>query len=129
MCGTGSVTPWICWLQAGEQAAFQKLWERYVRRLVGLARKRLQGAPRSAADEEEVVLSAFDSFFRRAQEGHFPKRLDRNDLWQLLVLIAGRRRRTWPSTSAGSDGAAAGCITPLPYLEETALGEVFSSRT
>jgi DNA-directed RNA polymerase specialized sigma24 family protein len=89
--GAGSVTHWIGQLKAGEQAAFQKLWERYFRRLVGLARKRLQGAPRYAANEEDVVLSAFDSFFRRAREGHFPKLLDRNDLWQLLVLIAGRK--------------------------------------
>jgi DNA-directed RNA polymerase specialized sigma24 family protein len=91
MSGTGSVTHWICRLQAGEQVAFQKLWERYFRRLVGLVRKRLQGAPRCAADEEDVVLSAFDSFFRRAREGRFPQLLDRNDLWQLLVLIAGRK--------------------------------------
>jgi DNA-directed RNA polymerase specialized sigma24 family protein len=87
----GSVTQWIHQLKAGDQAAFQKLWESYFRRLVGLARKRLQGAPRAAADEEDVALSAFDSFFRRAQEGHFPRLLDRHDLWQLLVLIAGRK--------------------------------------
>jgi DNA-directed RNA polymerase specialized sigma24 family protein len=91
MSGTGSVTHWIRRLQAGEQAAFQKLWERYFRRLVGLARKRLRGAPRGAADEEDVALSAFDSFCRRAREGRFPKLLDRDDLWQLLVLIAGRK--------------------------------------
>jgi hypothetical protein len=41
--GAGSVTHWIRRLQAGEQAACQKLWEGYFRRLVGLARKRLQG--------------------------------------------------------------------------------------
>jgi DNA-directed RNA polymerase specialized sigma24 family protein len=87
----GSVTHWLRQLPAGEQAAFHKLWERYVRRLLGLVRKRLHGAPRAAADEEDVVLSAFDSFFRRAQEGRFAKLLDRHDLWQLLVLIAGRK--------------------------------------
>ena len=91
MSGTGSVTHWIRRLQAGEQAAFQKLWERYFRRLVALARKRLRGTPRCAADEEDVALSAFDSFFRRAREGRVPNLFDRNDLWQLLVLIAGRK--------------------------------------
>jgi DNA-directed RNA polymerase specialized sigma24 family protein len=75
----------------GEQAALQKLWERYFHRLVVLARKRLRGTPRCAADEEDVALSAFDSFFRRAQEGRVPNLLDRNDLWQLLVLIASRK--------------------------------------
>jgi DNA-directed RNA polymerase specialized sigma24 family protein len=89
--GTDSVTHWIHQLKAGEQAAFQKLWKRYFRRLVGLARKHLLGTPRQTADEEDVALSAIDSFFRGAQEGRFPKLHDRNDLWQLLVLIAGRK--------------------------------------
>jgi DNA-directed RNA polymerase specialized sigma24 family protein len=89
--GAGSVTHWIRRLEAGDQVAFQKLWEGYFRRLVGLARKRLQGAPRYAADEEDVALSAFDSFCRRAREGRFPRLHDRHDLWQLLVLIAGRK--------------------------------------
>jgi DNA-directed RNA polymerase specialized sigma24 family protein len=88
---SGSVTYWIRQLPAGDQAAFQKLWERYFQRLVGLARKRLQRVPRQAADAEDVALSAFDSFFRRAREGRFPQLVDRRDLWQLLVLIAARK--------------------------------------
>jgi DNA-directed RNA polymerase specialized sigma24 family protein len=91
MSSIGSVTYWIGQLQAGEQAAFQELWERYFQRLVGLARKRLRGASCAAANEEDVALSAFDSFFRRAQEGRFPQLLDRHDLWQLLVLLARRK--------------------------------------
>lgn len=91
MSDAGSVTHWIRRLEAGEQAACQKLWEVYFRKLVGLVHKRLRGVPRSAADEEDVALSTFDSFFRRAREGRFPRLLDRNDLWQLLVLIAGRK--------------------------------------
>jgi DNA-directed RNA polymerase specialized sigma24 family protein len=87
----GSVTYWIHQLKAGDQVAFQKLWEGYFRRLVGLARKRLRGAPCPTGDEEDVALSAFNSFFRRAREGHFPQLIDRNDLWQLLVLIAVRK--------------------------------------
>ena len=91
MSSAGSVTCWIGQLQAGEQAAFQQLWEIYFHRLVALARKRLQGAPRAVADEEDVALSAFHSFFRCAREGRFPQLLDRHDLWQLLVLIAARK--------------------------------------
>jgi DNA-directed RNA polymerase specialized sigma24 family protein len=91
MSSVGSVTCWIRQLGAGDQAACQKLWEGYFHRLVGLARRRLQGAPRAAADEEDVALSAFDSFCRRAQQGRFPQFLDRHDLWQLLVLIAARK--------------------------------------
>jgi RNA polymerase sigma factor (sigma-70 family) len=86
-----SVTLWIHQLQTGDQAAVQKLWEGYFRRLVGLARKRLRNAPRRAVDEEDVALSAFKSFYLRAKDGRFPQLLDRDDLWQLLVLITKRK--------------------------------------
>jgi DNA-directed RNA polymerase specialized sigma24 family protein len=91
MSSFGSVTFWIHQLPAGDQAAFQKLWERYFQRLVGSARKRLQRVPRFRPDAEDVALCAFDSFFRRAREGRFPQLADRHDLWQLLVLIASRK--------------------------------------
>jgi DNA-directed RNA polymerase specialized sigma24 family protein len=88
---SGSVTSWIRQLKAGDRAAVQQLWERYFRRLVGLARKKLQGAPRRAADEEDVALSAFKSFCRGAEEDRFPQLLDKDDLWQLLVLLTLRK--------------------------------------
>jgi hypothetical protein len=46
------VTHWLGRLKEGDRAAAQPLWERYFRRLVGLARERLRGLPRAAADEE-----------------------------------------------------------------------------
>lgn len=91
MSAIGSVTYWLQHLHTGDSEAFQKLWEEYFERLVGLARKKLRGTPGRAADEEDVALSAFDSFFRGARDGRFPQLLDRDDLWQLLVVIAGRK--------------------------------------
>ena len=91
MSSKGSVTNWIGQLQAGDAAAAQKLWERYFRRLVGLARKKLQDAPRRAADEEDVALSAFASFCHHAARGQFPKLADRDDLWRLLVTVTSRK--------------------------------------
>jgi DNA-directed RNA polymerase specialized sigma24 family protein len=55
----GSVSRWLGPLQDGDPAAVQQLWQRYFHRLVGLARKKLHGAPRRLADEEDVALSAF----------------------------------------------------------------------
>ena len=86
-----SVTQWIDRLKAGDPDAAQKLWERYFRRLVGLAKKKLRASPRRAADEEDVALSAFDSFCRGAGQDRFPRLHDRLDLWQLLVLLTARK--------------------------------------
>src|SRR5207244_8710236 len=83
----GSVTRWLHELVAGDQAAAQELWNRYFQRLVGLARSKLRGAPRRAADEEDVALSAFDSFCRGAEQGRFPRLDDRDNLWRLLLHI------------------------------------------
>ena len=87
MSAGNSVTRWLNQLQDGDPDAAQRLWERYFARLVGLARQRLRQAPRQAADEEDVALSAFDSFCRAAEGGRFPRLQDRDDLWRLLVVI------------------------------------------
>jgi DNA-directed RNA polymerase specialized sigma24 family protein len=88
---SGSVTCWIGLLKAGDPAAAQKLWEGYFQRLVALARKKLRGIPRRAADEEDVALSALDSFCRGAERGRYPQLADRHDLWQHLVLVTARK--------------------------------------
>jgi DNA-directed RNA polymerase specialized sigma24 family protein len=91
--GEGSVTHWISQLKAGERAAAQPLWENYYRQLVERTRRKLSGTPRRAADEEDVALSAFDSFCRAAEHGRFPQLHDRHNLWQLLVVITDRKAR------------------------------------
>jgi RNA polymerase sigma factor (sigma-70 family) len=87
----GSVTDWINRLKESDQAAAQQLWERYFRRLQALARKELKGTPCAAADEEDVVQSAFQSFFQGIGRGRFPQLSDRDGLWPLLVLITARK--------------------------------------
>jgi RNA polymerase sigma factor (sigma-70 family) len=91
MSSAGSVTTWISQLQAGDRQAAQQLWERYFQHLVKLARRKLKGAPTEAADEEDVVLSTLDSFCRGAKGGRYPQLHDRDDLWQLLVVITERK--------------------------------------
>jgi DNA-directed RNA polymerase specialized sigma24 family protein len=91
MSSEGSVTDWLSMLREGDRDAAQKLWEVYFGRLVGLARSKLRSAPLRVADEEDVALSAFDSFCRRAECGQFPQLADRNELWQLLVVITVRK--------------------------------------
>jgi DNA-directed RNA polymerase specialized sigma24 family protein len=87
----GDVTRWLQQLKQGDRSAAQDLWQRYFARLVRLARDRLRGAVRRVADEEDVALSAFKSFCRRAEEGRFPRLDDSDDLWQVLVTITIRK--------------------------------------
>ena len=99
MASTRSVTHWIGQLRAGDPVAAQHLWEGYFRRLVGLARGKLQSLPCRAADEEDVALSAFASFCRGVECGRFPQLADRDDLWRLLVTITAPRPRFWLRSS------------------------------
>jgi DNA-directed RNA polymerase specialized sigma24 family protein len=87
----GSVTRWIGSLKAGDVEAAQALWERYFDGLVRLARTRLRDAPRAAADEEDVALSAFHCLCRGATIGRFPELADRDNLWRLLATIAAQK--------------------------------------
>lgn len=91
MSALGSVTVWLDRLRHGEHDALQALWSRYFTQLVAAARERLVGSPRALADEEDVAVSAFDSFFRRARQGQFPRLADRHDLWGVLLLIMHRK--------------------------------------
>jgi DNA-directed RNA polymerase specialized sigma24 family protein len=86
-----SVTVWIDRLRDGDALAAQRLWERYYHQLVRLARADLRAKPRGAVDEEDIALSAFDSFCRGAEQGRFPRLDDRESLWRLLVTIAARK--------------------------------------
>jgi DNA-directed RNA polymerase specialized sigma24 family protein len=86
-----SITRCIDMLKRGDRAAAEALWDSYIHRLVVLARARLGDMPRRAADEEDVALSAFDSFYRRAECGQFARLTDRDDLWQILVMITERK--------------------------------------
>jgi DNA-directed RNA polymerase specialized sigma24 family protein len=91
--GPGSVSQCLLDLQAGDPAAARFLWDRYFERLVRLARTRLRAMPRRSAeaDEEDVVLSAFDSFCAGTADGRFPDLAGRDDLWRLLVVITARK--------------------------------------
>jgi DNA-directed RNA polymerase specialized sigma24 family protein len=91
MPSDGSVSRWVTPLQQGDAAAARQLWERFFHRLVALARSKLRGARRRVADEEDVALSAFDSFCRNAEQGAFPDLSDRDSLWRLLVVITARK--------------------------------------
>ena len=91
MSSEHSVTRWIEGLKSGDGDDIERLWNRYFRRLIRLAGNKLPGHCRRVFDEEDVALSAFQSFCDRAGRGQFPRLSDRGDLWRLLALLTVRK--------------------------------------
>lgn len=91
MSSDGSVTHWIEEIKEGDSDAARKIWERYFPELVRLARRKLGGVPHGMADEEDVALSAMESFYEAAHQDRFPNLADRHDLWRLLLRMAARK--------------------------------------
>jgi len=91
MSSSTSDTRWLNLLKAGNRDAAQALWERYFHLIVARARQGLGASPRRAADEEDVALSAFDSFCRGVEMGRFPQMEDRNDLRGVLLMVVARK--------------------------------------
>lgn len=87
----GSITHWIQDLRAGKAEAAEALWRVYYHQLVLLAYRKLRDFPRGVSDEEDVVQSAFHSFCAGAAAGRFPRLGDRDDLWQVLMMLTARK--------------------------------------
>jgi DNA-directed RNA polymerase specialized sigma24 family protein len=103
----GSVTHWIGQVkEASDSIAERELWDRYFSRLAALARQKLHDLPPHLRDDEDLALSALDSFFTRARQDGFPRLHDRTDLWRLLAKITVRkaidRRRTVKAQKRGA---------------------------
>lgn len=85
------VTQWLSGLARADERAVEQVWQEYFEKLVRLARKKMPQGGRREADEEDIALSAFNSFIRGAAAGRFPQLEDRDDLWKILVTITARK--------------------------------------
>ncbi|MBA4192266.1 MAG: RNA polymerase subunit sigma-70 [Planctomycetaceae bacterium] len=94
MTGPVSVTVWLDQLKAGKSRdeAVAQLWKRYFAQLVNQARSHLRSR-RATGDGEDAALSAFDGFVRAVEAGKFPKLDDRDDLWQVLLMMTGNKAK------------------------------------
>jgi RNA polymerase sigma factor (sigma-70 family) len=78
--------------RTGDQQAAAELFHRYADRLIALARCHLSSKLSQRVDPEDVVQSAYRSFFAGARNGRYA--LDRSgDLWRLLVAITLHKAR------------------------------------
>ena len=73
-------------VQAGSQGAAGALYQRYARRLLGLARAKTGADLAGRVEAEDIVQSVFGSFFRGAQAGGYAAP-DGEELWNLLLVI------------------------------------------
>lgn len=119
---TEDVTEWLEQLKAGDRGeAVARLWEVYFDRLVRLARRHLAARPRAAADEEDVALSAFDSFVQAAAAGKFPRLDDRDDLWQVLFVVTARKAADRVESDRRQKRGGGRAAVPLQPDEGSAL--------
>jgi RNA polymerase sigma-70 factor, ECF subfamily len=77
-------------LRDGDDRAAQQVFDRFVSRLIALAKSQIDAGLRQKVDPEDVVQSAFRSFFRRQEASEFELK-DWDSLWGLLSLITVRK--------------------------------------
>src|SRR5438105_4475314 len=125
-------------LRAHDDAAAHELFRRFAHQLLALARRRINAGLRHKVDPEDVVQSAYKSFFHRYGEGKL-EAVNWNSLWGLLTLITVRkcaeraayhraeRRDAAREVSPPRDDEAAPRLEPLGReptpLEAAVLGE------
>jgi RNA polymerase sigma-70 factor (ECF subfamily) len=77
-------------LRSGEDGAAREVFSRFAARLAGLARRHLDARLAVKVDPEDVVQSAYKSFFLRQREGGLEVG-DWDGLWGLLTVITLRK--------------------------------------
>ena len=86
-----SVTNWLTELKAGDPSVSMLLWQRYFERLIRLASRKLGTLPRRVVDEEDAVGCVFFELLRGIEKQRFPDLQDRQDLWQILIMLTERQ--------------------------------------
>jgi DNA-directed RNA polymerase specialized sigma24 family protein len=112
-----SVTRIIQRLKEDDSQAAAEIWARFFSRLLPLARGKLQALSDRAPDEEDILVSVFDRFFRAAREDRFARLNDRDDLWQILLMLTDRRvaeqyRKSHAQKRGGGEVRSLGDVAP-----------------
>jgi RNA polymerase sigma-70 factor, ECF subfamily len=100
-------------LQSGDDAAAGELFARFTHQLIALALRHIDAGLRHKVEPEDIVQSAFKSFFFRYGAGNLDV-ANWNSLWGLLTLIAVRKcaERVAYHTAARRDTARE--VSPAP---------------
>jgi len=81
-------------LEKGDEAGARQVFDRFAQQLISQARKRLSVRLKQKLDPEDVVQSAFKSFFRRQTGDEFTLQ-NWESLWGLLLQITIHKCNRW----------------------------------
>src|SRR6516162_1993536 len=87
---SNSFATFLARLRSQDDAAAQELFERFAHRLMALAHRHIGAGLRHKVDPEDVVQSAYKSFFFRYGAGNLEV-VNWKSLWGLLTLITVRK--------------------------------------
>ena len=134
MSSAGSITGLIRRVQGGDAAAWDRLYERMLGRLLALARKRLATPARARNDASDVAAMALHGLFRGIKDGRFTRLRDRNDLWRLLAVLVRNKaydlihkRPPLPTCPVGGEDGWEPADSGLP-VAAAVLGEMEARR-
>ena len=88
-----SVSEWLQDLKAGDSFAAQRIWSRYLNRLVKIADRKLGKRRLQLGNGEDVAIVAFTHFLNGVAEDRFPELNDRDNLWQVLLMLTDRKAK------------------------------------
>lgn len=78
-------------MRDGSEDAATLLWHHYWDRLLEVSKRNLSRLGSEIADEEDVAITAFNSFVTRMRRGDFSQVENRGEAWKLLVVITIRK--------------------------------------
>lgn len=112
--------------EQGDEQALAALFQVYIAPLTSLVRARIPRNRSRVDDEEDVALSAMNSFFDGLSRRRFADLTNRDNLWRLLLTItlrklAARRRRDLAAKRGGGAAQGESAVHP-PKAGESGRG-------
>lgn len=87
----GSITEAILALGNSDSDAVQKLWDRYFQKLCGFVEGQMYQRHKRHFSADQLAADAFREIAAGLQKNAFNSVRNRDELWQMLMLIASRR--------------------------------------
>ncbi|MDR0337375.1 MAG: hypothetical protein LBI18_09820 [Planctomycetaceae bacterium] len=78
-------------VQNQNQEAFEQFWHLHFDRLTTLARRKMSQVNKRVSDEEDIAISALNSFYNGLAEKRFHSIQGNNELWKILATIVCRK--------------------------------------